>query len=114
MPTAATRVAPRQPQTREVPPRSTQRRSRPAASAPARPQPSTRTSQRPAPRRRNKAARRTFALLSMAVIFGAAVAAAVILATSTSNQVVHFRNVVAHDAQSAINQIRDIINGNKK
>jgi len=47
-------------------------------------------------------------------VFTAAVAVAVVIATSTSSSVIHFRTVIAHDAQSAINQIRQIINGNKK
>jgi hypothetical protein len=38
----------------------------------------------------------------------------VIIATSTSSTAVHLRQVVANDAQSAINQVRDLINGNKK
>jgi serine/threonine protein kinase len=120
IPTAATRVAPRQTaprqtQPRQVPARAAPRQSKgPARTAGRAQQPSTRTSQRAVPARRNKAARRMFALMTIAVVFAAAVAAAVIIATSTSNSVVHFRNVVAHDAQSAINQIRDIINGNKK
>jgi hypothetical protein len=54
------------------------------------------------------------ALVAIAVVFTAAVAAAVVISTSTSNTVVHFRKVVGHDAQSAINSVRDLINGNKK
>jgi beta-lactam-binding protein with PASTA domain len=52
--------------------------------------------------------------LLLALVFTAAVAVAVILATSTSNSVVHFRNVVGHDANSAINSLRGLINSNTK
>jgi serine/threonine protein kinase len=116
--TAATRIepqrqpAPRTAATRQVRPPREPARVAPRAQAP----PTTRTSQRAAaaPRRRGRAARRLTALVMIAVVFTAAVAVSVILATSTSNSVVHFRRVVAHDAQSAINSVRDLINGNKK
>jgi serine/threonine protein kinase len=114
MPTAATRIEAR----REAPPRATPpRQVREPARAAARPAgPPTRTGQRAAvaPRRRRRAARRLFTLLTISALFVAAVAVSVILATSTSNSVVHFRKVVGHDAQSAINSVRDVINGNKK
>jgi hypothetical protein len=54
--------------------------------------------------------RRFMGFLALAIIFTIAVAVAVIIATSTSNTVVHFRTVVGHDANSAINNLRDLIN----
>jgi hypothetical protein len=59
------------------------------------------------PRRRG--ARRFLTFLLLALVFTAAVAIAVIIATSTSSTVVQFRQVVAHDAQSAINSVKDLI-----
>ena len=44
------------------------------------------------------------------LLFVAAVAVAVTIATSTSNNVVHFRKVVAHDTSSAVKQFQDLIN----
>jgi hypothetical protein len=38
------------------------------------------------------------------------VAVAISLAASTSSNAVHFRKVVAHDAQSAIKQVQGLIN----
>ncbi len=49
-------------------------------------------------------------LLTLALLFTAVVAAAVVIASSTSSTVVHFRTVVGHDAQTAINSVRNIIN----
>lgn len=124
-PTAATRVAP---QRHAEPPLRTAGRT--AATRQVRPPreparvaqrsqtpPTTRTGQRAAaapPRRRRRAVRRLLTLVAIAVLFTAAVAAAVVISTSTSNTVVHVRKVVGHDAQSAINDVRDLINGNKK
>jgi hypothetical protein len=113
--TAATRAAPRR-QAPPTPPRQVPARA-PARAAPrAAPSPATRTSQRAAgaPRRRGRAVRRFFGLLALAIVFTAAVAIAVILATDTSSQMVHLRRVVAHDANTAINDVRNIINGNSK
>jgi eukaryotic-like serine/threonine-protein kinase len=117
-PTGATRVQQRRQPTgvthqRPVTPREP---VRPPRQAPPRQQPaqaSERTTQarRQRPRR---AARRLGMFLLVALVFTAAVAIAVVISTSTSSSVVHFRTVIAHDAQSAIDQIRNIINGNKK
>ena len=99
--TAATRVAPREPVPGSL---RTDTRARATVAPPRRP-----------PRRgASQALRRLLALLLLALLFTAAVAIAVVIATSTSNSVVHFRTVVAHDAQSAINAVRNIINGNTK
>jgi hypothetical protein len=35
---------------------------------------------------------------------------ALVIANSTSSSVVHFRTVVGHDAQSAINSVRSLVN----
>jgi hypothetical protein len=109
-PTAATRVATRAP----VAAPATGRGARHATPA--------RISTAPAPRRREaapvppgrsrprKAARRLGALLAVLAVLLVAVIVAALIATSTSNTVVHFRTVVAHDTQSAINQVKSIIN----
>jgi eukaryotic-like serine/threonine-protein kinase len=68
---------------------------------------------RHAPTRRSggsRAARRFFAFLAIVGLFVAAVAVAITIAASTSNNVVHFRKVVAHDTNSAVNQLQRIIN----
>ncbi len=44
------------------------------------------------------------------LVFGAAVVVALVIANDTSNNVVHFRTVVGHDAQSAINSLRSLVN----
>jgi hypothetical protein len=43
------------------------------------------------------------------VLFVAAVAVAITIAASASNNVVHFRKVVAHDTGDAVNQLQKII-----
>ena len=48
--------------------------------------------------------------LLIAVLFVGVVAIAITLAASTSNNVVHFKTVVAHDAQHAIKQVQDLVN----
>ncbi len=109
-PTAATRVATRAPATAPATGRSP-RRATPA-----------RVSTAPSPRRRDpapvpagrsrprKAARRLGALLAVLGVLLVAVIVAALIATSTSNTVVRFRTVVAHDTQNAINQVKSIIN----
>jgi eukaryotic-like serine/threonine-protein kinase len=64
-----------------------------------------------AARRRSsgRAIRWIIGLSALCLIFLIAVVVAVVIAGSTSSGVVHFRSVVAHDAQSAINTIRQII-----
>jgi hypothetical protein len=46
----------------------------------------------------------------LALVFTAAVAVAVVIATSTSSTVVHYRKVVATDANSALQQLQSVIN----
>jgi serine/threonine protein kinase len=64
-----------------------------------------------AARRRSsgRAIRWIIGLSALCLIFLIAVVVAVVIAGSTSSGVVHFRSVVAHDAQSAIDSIRQII-----
>jgi serine/threonine-protein kinase len=107
-PTAATRLV-------TTPPRSAPPRRRPAASAPAgrvpraAPAGAYPRTDRPAAQRR-RGARRFLALLLVVLLFVAVVAAAITISASTSNSVVHFRKVVAKDAQSAINQVQNLVN----
>ncbi len=70
--------------------------------------------QRPPARPRNRGLRRFGLFLLLAIIFTAIVAAAVLIATSTSNEVVHLRKVIGSDAQGAINSLRDLVNNNTK
>jgi cell division septal protein FtsQ len=61
-------------------------------------------------RKRARGARRFLLFLLVVILFVAAVAVAITLAASTSSSVVHFKTVVAHDAQSAINTVQNLIN----
>jgi eukaryotic-like serine/threonine-protein kinase len=109
-PTAATRVAPRSPPTTEQrPARQVEpRRARPAAAAR---QPRGAPVPGYAPRRRRgRAARRMLAMLAILALLAAAVIIAVAISTSTSSSIVHFRTVIGRDAQSAIDQVRSVIN----
>jgi serine/threonine-protein kinase len=62
------------------------------------------------PARSGRGFRRMMAVLALVGVLALIVIAAVTISNSTSNTVVHYRKVVAHDAQSAINQLSDIIN----
>jgi hypothetical protein len=73
-----------------------------------------RAQKRAAPPRTGSPLRKFLALVLVVSLFVGAVAAAVIIAASTSSSVVHFRTVVAHDAQSAIKTVRDLINSYTK
>jgi serine/threonine-protein kinase len=114
-PTEATHVAPRRPSARRQlepipapPPAAAPRHEQPATSAYARPARAQRG--RPQPeRRRRSGARRLFTFLVLAILFTAAVAIAVVVATSATNTVVHYQRVVGHDANHAINNLRDLI-----
>jgi serine/threonine-protein kinase len=117
-PTAATGVASRPaaeqrgsrpaPRRRIEPQRAPSRAPRPAyaaAPAPARAARGTRS---------GRAARRMLIFLILACLFIAAVVVAVAIATSTSNNVVHIRTVVGHDAQNVIDQVKSLVNQNTK
>jgi serine/threonine-protein kinase len=66
--------------------------------------------ERQGPARSGRGFRRMMAVLALLGVLALIVIAAVTISNSTSNMVVHYRKVVAHDAQSAINQLTDIIN----
>jgi hypothetical protein len=68
----------------------------------------------PEQRRSGKAGRRFGIALTVLVLFVAAVAAAVAISTNTSKTAVQIRNVIAHDTQSAINQVQNLIGQNTK
>jgi serine/threonine-protein kinase len=111
-PTAATRVTRPDPPTpvprapRQVPARRPTRQE--AADAYAR---QTAVEDRAAPPSRSgRGFRRMMAVLALLAVLALIVIAAVTISNSTSNTVVQYRKVVAHDAQSAINQLTDIIN----
>jgi Tfp pilus assembly protein PilX len=86
-----------------VPPR----RPRPEVAAYAR----QTAEERPAPPQRSgRGFRRFMAVLALLAVLALIVIVAVLIANSTSNTVVHYKHIVAHDAQSAINQARSLIN----
>ena len=91
-----------------------------SASAPATAARATRTREperaaRQRPQRRQRTAMRRFlAMLALAIVFTAAVAIAVIIATDTSNTAIHLRRVVANDVQSAVKSLQDLIGSNTK
>ena len=107
--TAATRMAPSAPLTaqsrapRQVP-----------ARRPGRPEPAyaPRRTAPPSPQQRSggRGFRRMMGLLALLAVLALIVIAAVIISDSTSSMVVHYKKVVANDAQSAINQLQSLIN----
>jgi serine/threonine-protein kinase len=58
----------------------------------------------------SRAARRLLVFLTVVVLFVGAVAAAVAISASTSNQAVQVRRVIAHDTRSAVKQFQDLVN----
>jgi hypothetical protein len=52
--------------------------------------------------------------LALLAVFVVAVVVAVAVATSTSSSVVKFRNLVAHDVNTAISDVKNLINQNTK
>jgi eukaryotic-like serine/threonine-protein kinase len=112
--TAATRVAPRPAPSRPPAQRATRAtRAQPVGPRPAEQRRAARaattTDHRPT-RRKRRGARRFLAVTALLLVVILAVVAAVTIANSTSSTVVHYRKVIAHDAQSAIDSIRGIIN----
>jgi serine/threonine-protein kinase len=111
--TAATRMAPSTASTRVDQP-AQPRQLRPREPAPRAPRPQrARPAAEAAPprrRRRGRALRRFMALLIFCVLFAVIVGVAISLATSASNSAIHFRQVVAHDANSAIKSVHNLIN----
>jgi eukaryotic-like serine/threonine-protein kinase len=110
-PTAATHVARPDPPTpatrapRQVPARRPTRQE--AAAAYTR---QTAAEDQAPSSRSGRGFRRLMAVLALLGVLALIVIAAVTISNSTSNTVVHYRKVVARDAQSAINQLTDIIN----
>ena len=108
--TAATRVtprpAPRTAQTRAAPRQLEPRRAprRVEANRPVRAPPL------PPEERSRRGLRRMMVLLALLAVFALVVVVAVAISNSTSSTVVHDQKVIAHDVQSAINQIRNLIN----
>jgi serine/threonine-protein kinase len=106
--TAATRI-----ESRSTPPRQA-RQLEPMPGGRRQPAPAAYAARTEAPIRdapkRRRAFRRFMAFLVVALLFTAAVAVAVVIATNTSNTAVHFRNVVGRDAQSAIDSFRGLVN----
>jgi serine/threonine-protein kinase len=106
-PTAATRIASR------VAPAPAPRTGRQAPAPRAQPdQAARRGSQRqPAarPQRRGRGLRRLFVFLVLCLLFTAAVAIAVVIATDTSSSVVHFKRVVTNDFNDAVHAVRNLI-----
>jgi serine/threonine-protein kinase len=111
-PTAATRVSrPPGPQTAQTRAAQTRvaRQAPPARRAPQRaPAPAGRRAAPPP--RRGRGFRRFMALMALLGVLALLVIAAVVIADSSSPTVVHYQKVVAHDAQSAINQLSDLVN----
>jgi serine/threonine-protein kinase len=104
-PTAATRVAGREPPVQK---RAPDRVAPRAASAPPRQPPQRRdpSGEHVAPpRRRGRAFRRFMLFLLLLGVFAAAVIVAVVIATGTSSTAVHFRN----DVQGVLNQLQQLI-----
>jgi serine/threonine-protein kinase len=99
--TAATRVAARQ----QTPPPRVQ-----LEPMPARRQGTARQQAAAAPSKRRGRFRRFVVATLLLVVVIAAVVVAVAIASNTSNTVVHFQRVIAHDAQTAINDMHDLIN----
>jgi len=109
--TAATRIAPAK--VARAPLSSAPRRRPATAAASPTTSPGRRAApsrpDRQAPSRGGRAMRRMLALLLFAIAFVLAVVVAVIIVTSTSNTVVHARNVATHDVQSAIKDLQGLI-----
>jgi serine/threonine protein kinase len=115
-PTAATRVPAQPPLTpahAAIPPRQLAPREVPARQAPRRAAaPAGRrqaaAAERP-PKRSGRGFRRLMGFFSLLAVLALIVIAAVLIANSTSNTVVHYQKIVSHDAQQAINQVQSLI-----
>jgi serine/threonine protein kinase len=107
--TAATRLAPRA----SSPPTA---QSRAPRQVPARRAPRSEPAYRPAapqraPRRSSgRGFRRLIGLLLLVAVLALIVIAAVVISNSTSNMVVHYKQVVGNDASSAIHQLQSLVN----
>jgi serine/threonine-protein kinase len=113
--TAATRLTPRTPtprtaQTRAAAPRSARQTEPRRAPRGADPVPRRRAAPPERAARSGRGFRRMMTFLALIAVFALVVIAAVVIANSTSSTVVHYKKVVAHDAQSAISQVQSLIN----
>ncbi len=111
-PTAATRVT-RRPVPRTAETRAAQTRvarQAPPRRAPQRAQASSNRRPAPPPPRSGRGFRRFMVVMALVAVLALLVIAAVVIADSSSSTVVHFQKVVAHDAQSAVNQLSDLVN----
>ena len=111
-PTAATRVT-RRPVPRTAETRAAQTRvarQAPPRRAPQRAQASSNRRPAPPPPRSGRGFRRFMVVMALVAVLALLVIAAVVIADSSSSTVVHFQKVVAHDAQSAVNQLGDLVN----
>ncbi len=112
-PTTATRLTPRRAEPPTTAPRAVPPRQVPAR-RPARPEVAAYSRRPPAPdqemERSSRGFRRVMALFALLAVLAVIVIAAVTIANSTSNTAVHYHKVLAHDAQSAINQLQNLIN----
>ena len=106
-PTSATRALPRKPAA-TTPPRVAARR--PAPPVPA--SPAVRRSA-PAPRRRRGGLRRLGTLVAVLALLAAGAAVAIV-ATGSTGDAVRLQEVVADDAQQAIQQLQDLVNENTR
>jgi len=114
--TAATRVAPRTTSEVAQPTRARSVPSRTAAREPVaelRREP-VHAASAPRARKPRSALRSFLILVALAIVFTAAVAVAVVLATDTSNTAVHLRHVVSNDFNSAVKSLQDLIGTNTK
>jgi serine/threonine-protein kinase len=112
--TAATRLSPRTPVpgtaetrvARQTPPRRVEPRQPPGRAEP----PYRRGAAPEEVDRSGRGLRRALTFLILLGVLALIVIAAVLVADSASSTVVHYKKVVAHDAQSAISQVQSIIN----
>jgi eukaryotic-like serine/threonine-protein kinase len=112
--TAATRLAPRgapsQRTTQTRAPRQVQARrpaSRPEPAHPSRQVQAERVPQRSGG---GRGFRRMMGVLTLVAVLALIVIAAVVISNSTSSTVVHYQKIIAHDAQSAIHQVQNLVN----
>jgi serine/threonine-protein kinase len=114
-PTAATRTSPRTAAAGAAPARvartpPARREAKPANEAAYARRPEAAARRQPQPGGGGHALRRFMLVALLLCVFAAVVIVATLIATDSSNTVVHFQQVIAKDAQSAINQVRSIIN----
>jgi eukaryotic-like serine/threonine-protein kinase len=114
VPTAETRAVPRAgaPTGRNAPARARQIEARRPAYPPSVADYGPTDTRRVAAERSGggRAARRFLAFLAVVILFVAAVAVAVTISASTSNNVVHFRKVIARDTNGAVQQFQNLVN----